>query len=113
MASYKDQNTALDDAIARVSLQKDIKLAELKQQFEITVHSMKPINILNDTLDDFKQFPETKLNIIQTLTSLVGGYLSKKIVVGKPKSTFKKILGYLLQYGVTNYISNKVNSTHK
>lgn len=113
MASYKDQNTALDEAIARVSLERDSKLADLKQQFDITLHSLKPIHILNNTLEDFKQFPETKWNIIQALTSLVGGYVSKKIIVGKPKSTFTKILGYLLQYGVTNFISNKVKSTPK
>lgn len=110
MASYKDQNTQLDEAIARLETQRDLQLQELKEQLDVTFQSMKPINILNGTLQDLKEFPEIKSNTIQLITSLVGGYLSKKILIGKSKSTFKNILGYLLQYGVTHFISKKVNT---
>ncbi|MFA9188629.1 hypothetical protein AAGV33_14570 [Flavobacterium sp. FBOR7N2.3] len=110
MASYKDQNTALDEAIARLEMKRDMKFEELKDQIDITFQSMKPINILNGTLEDLKNFPEVKSNALQLITSLAGGYLSKKLLVGKSSSFFKKVLGYLLQYGVTNFISKKVNT---
>lgn len=110
MTSYKNQNTALEEAITRLEMERDMKFDDLKNQMTLTFQSMKPINILRGTLDDLKQFPEVKSNIVQLATSLVGGYLSKKLLVGNPKSTFKKILGYLLQYGITNFISKKVHT---
>ncbi|MEO8254546.1 MAG: hypothetical protein ABI554_09190 [Flavobacterium sp.] len=109
MGSYKNQNTQLDEAIARLELERDLQLDQLQEQLQVTFHSMKPITILNDTLEDFKRFPEVKSNLIQLVTSLVGGYISKKVLIGKSNSKVKKLLGYLLQYGVTNFISKKVN----
>ncbi|GIZ08168.1 hypothetical protein [Flavobacterium sp. UMI-01] len=108
MKSYKNQNTLLDEAIARLEVEKAMKFDELKIQMHHTLTSMKPINILNGTLEDLKQFPEVKSNILQIITSLIGGYVSKKIVIGKSTSTVKKIMGYLFQYAVTHFISKKV-----
>jgi hypothetical protein len=110
MASYKNQNTQLDEAIARLEIERDIKFDALKDQMDITLHSMKPIHILNGALEDIKEFPEVKSNIVQLVVSLAGGYLSKKLLLGKSNSTFKKILGSVIQYGVTNFVSKKVNS---
>lgn len=109
MASYKDQNTLLDQAIERLERERQMKFDDLKNQLDLTIQSLKPMNILKGTLEDLKQFPEVKSNIVQLATSLVGGYLSKKLLFGKSTSTFKKIAGYLLQYGVTNFISKKVH----
>lgn len=110
MASYKNQNTQLDEAIARLQMERDLKFDALKDQMAITFQSMKPIHILNGALADIKEFPEVKSNIVQLVVSLAGGYLSKKLLFGNSKSTFKKILGSLIQYGITNFVSKKVNS---
>lgn len=110
MASYKNQNTQLDEAIALLEMEREMKFEELKDQMAITFQSMKPIHILNGALEDIKDFPEVKSNIVQLVVSLAGGYLSKKILLGNSKSTFKKIVGSILQYGITNFISKKVNS---
>lgn len=110
MASYKNQNTALDEAIARLEMERKMKFEDLKNQMDITFQSMKPIAILKGTLDDLKHFPEIKTHILQLATSLIGGYISKKMLVGNPTSMFKKITGYILQFGLTNFISKKVNS---
>lgn len=110
MASYKNQNTQLDEAIALLEMEREMKFEELKDQMAITFQSMKPIHILNVALEDIKDFPEVKSNIVQLVVSLAGGYISKKILLGNSKSTFKKIVGSILQYGITNFISKKVNS---
>lgn len=110
MASYKNQNTQLDEAIALLEMEREMKFEELKDQMAITFQSMKPIHILNGALEDIKDFPEVKSNIVQLVVSLAGGYISKKILLGNSKSTFKKIVGSILQYGITNFISKKVNS---
>lgn len=113
MKSYKNQNEQLDSAIELLEHKRKLKFYELKQQLAVTYESVKPINILNQTLIDFKESAEVKSNVLQSVLSIAGGYISKKIVLGKTNSTFKKILGYVLQYGVTNFISKKVDSNSK
>ena len=110
MKSYKNQNEELDKAIELLEYQRDLKFESLKQQLVLTYESVKPINILNQTLIDFKESSQIKTNLMQSLVSLAGGYFSKKLLVGKSHSIFKKIAGYLVQYGVTNFISKKVDS---
>lgn len=111
MAAYKDQNLALDDAIAKLLVERQLKLNALKRQLNLTYESVKPVNILKESLADFNNTPEVKTNVLQSILSIAGGYLSKKVVMGKSNSIFKKALGYVVQYGLTKFISNKV-STH-
>lgn len=110
MASYKNQNTNLDKAIARLELERDIKFDELKYQLVNTFDSVKPVNILKETLDDFNHAPQVKADFAKSALSIAGGYLSKRLLIGKSNSIFKKVVGYVVQYGLTKYISKKVNS---
>ncbi|WP_445731411.1 hypothetical protein [Mariniflexile sp.] len=100
----------LDKAIARLELERNIKLEEIKYQLEVTFDSMKPINILKEKFEDLKHSNNLKSSVLQTVASLAGGYLSKKILIGKSHSFFKTILGYALQFGVTKFISNRVEA---
>ncbi|MCW2119996.1 hypothetical protein [Flavobacterium sp. 7A] len=110
MAAYRNQNTELEHAITRLELQKAIQLRELKKQLTLTYESVKPLNILKESLTDLKHMPEVKENLVETALSFAGGYFSKKLVMGKSNSLFKKIMGYALQYGVSKFISNKVHT---
>lgn len=109
MKSYKNQNEKLDLAIEQLERQRNLKLDELKQQLNLTYKSLKPVSLLNQVLVDFNESSEVKSNLLQSVVSIAGGYISKKLLIGKSKSTFKKIVGYLLQYGITNFISKKVH----
>lgn len=109
MKTHRNQNEKLDIAIAALERQRDLKFDELKQQLALTYESVKPVNILNQTLVDFKESTEVKSNLLQSVVSLAGGYISKKLLIGKSHSTFKKIMGYVVQYGVTSFISKKVD----
>ncbi len=109
MKSYKDQNERLDLAIEELELKRDLKFIELKHQLASTYESVKPINMLNQALEDFKESPSIKSNLLQTVVSLAGGYFSKRLLIGKSNSMLKNLLGYVLQYGVTNFISKKVD----
>ncbi|MFL9830898.1 hypothetical protein ABS764_08560 [Flavobacterium sp. ST-87] len=109
MAVYKNQNTELDKAIARLEMDRDLKLEELKEQLATTYESIKPVNILRETVEDFNNAPDLKSNLLQIVVSIAGGYLSKKLLLGKSNSFFKKIAGYILQYGMTSFIAKKTN----
>ena len=51
----------------------------------MTYESIKTINIIKDTFQDFTHSPDLKSNLLQTAVSITGGYLSKKLLFGKSK----------------------------
>ncbi|MDO7172344.1 hypothetical protein [Mariniflexile sp. AS56] len=110
MASYRNHNAELDRTIARLEHERKVKLEALKVQFEITSESIKPVNILKGTFQDFQESPGLKKNLLKTAASITGGYLSKKVLFGKSQSIFKKLIGYVFQYGVTHFISKKATT---
>lgn len=109
MKKYKDQAEFLNNAILLLETRRKIEYEDLKVQFYETSENLKPINILGQAIKDFRETPEIKTNLFETLLSIAGGYFSKKLIVGKSNSLVKNLLGYVLQYSVTYFISKKVS----
>jgi len=95
----------LKEAIRLLEIKQEKEATLLKEQFRITYDSLRPINLLKDTIKGITTFPELKGNILDTVMSLAAGFLSKKIVVGKTYNPLKQVLGTFLQMGVTNIVS--------
>jgi hypothetical protein len=51
-------------------------------------------------------------NLYTNIASILGGYLTKRLVVGTSKNPFKQILGYGVQFAVTQLIS-KISNQQK
>ncbi len=98
----------LSNAIDLLEAKQKKELDDVKLQVNSLLESMKPVNLLNNTLKDFNT-PETKTNLINSVTSVASGYISRKFLIGDSSNIFKKIAGYTLQYAVTNFISKKIN----
>jgi hypothetical protein len=77
----------------------------LKEQFHSTYESLKPVNLLKGTMKDIVSSPYLIENILGTALGLASGYLSKKIVVGTSVNMFRKLIGSVLQFGVTNLVT--------
>ncbi|MGZ0016497.1 hypothetical protein [Yeosuana sp. AK3] len=110
MAPSKNQIQSLDKAISLLESQRRMEFIDLKNQFFETREHFRPLNLLNETIKDFGESPVIKTNLFETIISITGGYFSKKLIIGKSNSFVKILLGYVLQYGVTNFISKKVSS---
>jgi len=110
MRKYKNNIQTLNKAILLLEERKSQEYDDLKLQFYETSENFRPINIFKQSLKDFTDLGEVRTNLFETLLSITGGYFSKKIIIGKSNSIIKNIFGYALQYTVTNFISNKVNS---
>ncbi len=81
----------------------------LKEQFLTSCESLKPINLLKNTLNELTKAPDFQGNLLDTSISLAAGYLTKKIVVGISHNPLKQILGSLLQMGVTSIASKNTD----
>ena len=79
--------------------------ALLKEQFKITYESLKPVNLISNTIKDLVKSPNLNGDLLNTALSLGAGYLSKKAAVGNTSNPLKQLLGTLLQMGVTSLVS--------
>ena len=104
----------MENRITLAELKNEIQLLEvqqalegelLKEQFYRTYESLKPVNLLKRSLSEVGSSPYLIDNIIGTAIGLATGYISKKIVVGGSGNLFRKLLGIMMQLGVTNSVA--------
>jgi hypothetical protein len=73
-------NNQMDDLLKKIILlreKKEYELQLLKLQYQLTRESLKPINIIKDSLNMLTKPSEIKTGIISTAINLVKGYFSK------------------------------------
>lgn len=95
----------LKNAIQLLEAEQAAKWQLLKEQLNITYKSFKPGNFLTDTLKNMVSSPHLIKNILGTTMGLATGYLSNKIVVGASANVFRKLLGSVMQFGVTSIVN--------
>jgi len=95
----------LKNAILLLEAERAVNGQILKEQFYLTYESFKPINIIKGTLKDIASSPYLVDNILGTTMGLATGYISKKIIVGSSGNMIRKLLGALLQFGVTTIVA--------
>jgi len=101
------------------SLKESIRLLEIRQveeglalkvQFKETFESLKPVNLIKSSLNELTSSVEIKNSLFETIVSIFTGYLTKKMMVSSKSNPLMKILGVLLQFGVTSLVSKNAES---
>lgn len=82
----------------------------LKEQFRITYESLKPINLIKNSVKDLVSSVEIKNSLFETIVSILTGYLTKKLMISSKSSIFMKLFGAFLQFGVTSLIANNAET---
>jgi len=98
---------SLKEAIQLLEAEKAANSKLLKEQFVNTYESFKPASLLRSTLQDISSSPNLVENILGTALGLGAGYLSRSILPGVTAMRFGKLLGPVLQLGVTNFVSKQ------
>ena len=81
----------------------------LKLNFNRAYESIKPQNLIRHAFADAIEEPDIRSNLINTLTGLVTGFISRKIIVGSTAGIFRKFAGTAIQFGITKYIANNLS----
>jgi hypothetical protein len=102
-------STGLKDAIQLLEAEQEIRGQLLKEQLLITYESLKPLNLLKHTLKEISSSPYLIDNISGSAMGLVSGFLSKKIFVGASGNLIRKLIGSILQFGITNVVAQNSN----
>jgi hypothetical protein len=95
----------LKNAIQLLEAEHAVKGQLLKEQFYITYESLKPLSLLKSSLKEISSSPYLIDNILGSAIGLATGYLSKKIFIGKSGNIIRRLIGSLLQFGVTKVVA--------
>ena len=100
-----NSSAGLREAILLLESQQAEEGRAMKACFHLTYESVKPINLIKSTFREVAESPDISSNIISTVAGLATGYLSKTLVVGASNNPWKKLLGTVLMFSVTNLIA--------
>ena len=109
-------STEVDELRSKIALlkqQQETDLILLKEQFNETIESLKPINLLKNTFKDVVSSPDLKTTIVKNAIGLATGYLSKKVLIGSSHNPIKKILGTVIEFVVANVVAKRVDTGAK
>jgi hypothetical protein len=96
---------ALKNAIQLLEADQAVKGQLLKEQFYMTYESLRPVNLIKNTLHDISTSPYLIDNILSTGIGIASGFLTNKIFVGRSGNIVRNLLGTILQFGVTNVVA--------
>lgn len=96
----------LREAIQIMEAEQAWHLSRIKEKFDLTMESFKPINLVGNAAKDFVSTPNLGYKILSVAVGLFTGYLSNKLInIGASKSKFRKILGNVVRVGVASAVA--------
>jgi hypothetical protein len=101
----RSAHARLQGTIQLLKEEQDYKRQLLIEQLAISYESLKPVNLITRALSEITTSPDLTKNVVGTLIGLASGFLSRKILVGTSANLFRKLLGSVLQFGVTNVVA--------
>lgn len=97
--------TSLEEEIFRLEMKQLSEGIELKSHFLVAYDSIKPINLIMNTMKEITASPDLKSNLLSTSVGLVTGYVSKLVFEHGTRNPVKRVLGNALMIGVANLIN--------
>ena len=98
-------------------IKEEIELLKIKQTNELSIlknelnsyyESILPIQLIRNAIASIAGSSEIKKGILNNLTGIVAGFISKKIILGKTRNFFTKTLGNIFQFVIANIVSVKL-----
>ncbi|MFE3872455.1 hypothetical protein ACFX5F_14610 [Flavobacterium sp. ZS1P70] len=100
----------LNETIALLEYRQKQELRILKEQFEVTYDSLKPLNIIKRVYSEMTTSPDLKGNLVSNVIGMATGYITKKVIVRSSHNPFKRLLGNVLQFVITNIVTKHTDT---
>ena len=91
----------LTERIRQKEIECNVERALLKDQFKLSMESLKPANLIKNTLTS----PDLKNKVVDGVIGMATGYISKKIIVRSSHNLLLKLAGAILQIGITSVVA--------
>ncbi|RZJ30613.1 MAG: hypothetical protein EOO48_04480 [Flavobacterium sp.] len=93
--------TSLKAQIAVLEQKREAEKDAVTDEAKAFLVSLKPVNLLKGLFRSVNESPDLKSDILHGLVGLGTGFLTNKLLLGKMHGPLKKVLGMLLQVGIT------------
>jgi hypothetical protein len=93
-------------AIEAMEAENVLKASQLKAEFELTVEMLNPALAVTKTLRDVASSSNLLEEVLGTAFGIASGWLSRKLYVRGSSSPFRKLIGIIVQFGMTNLAAN-------
>ena len=100
-----NSTSLLKERIKQLEYQQTEALSEIKLEFSNIYESVKPMNIIKNTLESSLNMPEIKDKLIDSLLGLATGFVTKKILVKNGDTAMGKVLGTVVQFAVAALVA--------
>lgn len=100
----------LKSAILLLEQEREENRVQLKEQFEVVYTTLTPANLLRGTLSEVASSPNLGRNLVGAGLGLLTGYLTKRLIVGTSSNMVRRVLGDLIQIGVTKLVAQNSES---
>lgn len=97
----------LKSAIQILEVEQNERERLVKEQVGLVYESLKPINIIKRTLRELFSPPNLNGNLAGTALSVTSGVLLNRFFIGSSGGIIKKLLGKVIQYGITKLTARK------
>jgi hypothetical protein len=109
MAKVSPADT-LKESIRLLEIQQAEEREIVKQQLKITYESLKLSNLIKSSLKELTGSTELKGTLFESVTALLTGFITRKILVNSKSNVFTRILGLFMQYGVTTLVARNAET---
>jgi hypothetical protein len=96
--------------ILMLEKRREMYFDELKTHLEFSYKSLQPVNLVKTGIRELVGSPEVKQGIFSNLVGLVGGFITKKIIIGPAQGVIRNSIGTIMQIIMTNLVSRKTAS---
>lgn len=110
---------AMEKQYTAESLREEIQALEIRQSEEgklvkeqllITYENLKPINILKSIVKDVYSSDSYTQDFMEIVAGMTSGFVTKKLIIGRSKNPFLKLIGLAIQFGMTTLVAKKFNA---
>ncbi len=106
----KTPNELLDESIQLLEAKRDLEVIQLKLELNELVESLKPINIIKDTLKKVTNSTDIKEGIGKTAIGLASGLLVKNILFRGAHGPLKSMARNLMQIVTTGFVAKNAEN---
>ena len=103
----------LDQAIARMEQLKLKQREEVVFLLKETTHSLNPITLIKEKINDITGPGDTRNSLLTTVGSMAAGMLTKKLIIGKTHNVVSAFLGNLIKtstFGIIQGNADKIKA---
>ena len=104
MEKYTSSN-ALREAIIELERQQALESRQITVQLIHAFDSIRPINLIKNTVRDVTESKELTDNLVKTSIGLAAGYLTQSLFQRPSHGPLRRLLGTLFSYGITNFLA--------